>query len=133
MSVFTKCLILALLPIALGSPIDNIRSFLAPRVPKSLTNKRVDSFVWASVGDSWAAGVSYNTEHTDYDDDKNGCHRWKDSYGPIIERNTSWTTGVQTFNFAACRLTPVTISSIKNCLEYSYSFQCLERWFSGSE
>ncbi|KAI1175421.1 SGNH hydrolase [Nemania sp. FL0916] len=66
-------------------------------------NERDNRFVWASVGDSWAAGVSYSgAQHTDYDDDKNGCHRWKDSYGPIMERNTTWTTGPQTFNFAAC-------------------------------
>ncbi|KAI8944088.1 hypothetical protein F4801DRAFT_585805 [Xylaria longipes] len=105
MSVSTKCLVLVLLPIALGSPMNNIRSFLTSRSPQNPNpiNERDNSFVWASVGDSWAAGVSYSpTQHTDYDEDKNGCHRWNESYGPIMERNTTWTTGLQTFNFAAC-------------------------------
>ncbi|KAI2462864.1 SGNH hydrolase [Annulohypoxylon bovei var. microspora] len=103
MSVFTKCFTLALLPMALGSPLNRLRSFLAFESPTNPIDKRDNDFVWASVGDSWAAGVSYSPEqHTDYDDDKNGCHRWKDSYGPIMERDTTWTTGAQKFNFAAC-------------------------------
>ncbi|RYP93631.1 hypothetical protein DL770_000263 [Monosporascus sp. CRB-9-2] len=103
MSVFTKSLVLALLPIALGSPVNNLGSFLTLRSPTNPINERDNSFVWASVGDSWAAGVSYSTtQHTDYDDDKNHCHRWKDSYGPIMERDNTWTTGLQKFNFAAC-------------------------------
>ncbi|KAI1846794.1 hypothetical protein JX266_007015 [Neoarthrinium moseri] len=103
MSAFTNNLILILLPIALGSPLNDIHSSMTLRSPVNPINERDNSFVWASVGDSWAAGVSYSpTQHTDYDNDKNGCHRWKDSYGPIMERNKTWTTGLQTFNFAAC-------------------------------
>ncbi|KAI0900623.1 SGNH hydrolase [Annulohypoxylon nitens] len=103
MPVSTKYLILVLLPIAFGISVEILRFFFTYKGSKILINEQVDNFVWASVGDSWAAGVSYSKrQHTDYDDDKNGCHRWKDSYGPIIERNTSWTTGVQTFNFPAC-------------------------------
>ncbi|KAK5626502.1 hypothetical protein RRF57_002217 [Xylaria bambusicola] len=98
MPILTKCLIFSVLRTVLSSPLG-IR-----------LNERDNSFVWASVGDSWAAGVSYSTtQHTDYDDDKNGCHRWKDSYGPIMERNTTWTTGLQTFNFAACM--PISLCS----------------------
>ncbi|KAI0406386.1 hypothetical protein F4802DRAFT_113713 [Xylaria palmicola] len=99
MSVFTKFLVLGLLPTALGSPVTLGSS-------ENPINERDNSFVWGSVGDSWASGVSYSTtQHTDYDDDKYGCHRWKDSYGPIMERDTTWTTGAQTFHFAACMFT----------------------------
>lgn len=42
------------------------------------------------------------TQHTDYDNNKNNCLRWKDSYGPLMEADTSWTTNPQQFHFAAC-------------------------------
>lgn len=99
MSLYTQSLFSVFFSIALGIPTESLTS------PTYHIDTRDNNFVWASVGDSWAAGVSYSpTQHTDYDDDKNGCHRWKDSYGPIMARNTSWTTNDQTFNFAACKL-----------------------------
>lgn len=89
-----KYLLCTIVPTVLGAPFEGSRS---------LTNTGTGTFVWGSVGDSWASGVSYSTtQHTDYDDDKDGCHRWKDSYGPIMEKNTAWTINPQQFNFAAC-------------------------------
>lgn len=105
MSVSTKSLLLlVLLPVVLGSPMDVLWSSPSLRGTGDVAEKRDNSFVWASIGDSWASGVSYYGSETDYDGDKYGCHRWKDSYGPKMERNTSWTTGTQTFHFAACML-----------------------------
>ncbi|KAH9905504.1 SGNH hydrolase [Xylariomycetidae sp. FL2044] len=98
MSLFAKTFALLLLPTTLGSPLNKISSIF-----NLGSNKRDNDFVWASVGDSWASGVSYSADQdTDYDDDKYGCHRWKDSYGPLMERNTSWVKGLQEFHFAAC-------------------------------
>lgn len=92
---------------ALGIPAESLKSTMYH------LDTRETNFEWASVGDSWAAGVSYSSEQqTDYDDDKNGCHRWKDSYGPIMARDTSWTINAQTFNFAACKLYPYAPSSV---------------------
>lgn len=74
MSPLSKCLCIALLPMALASPMQNIRSFLIfGDSSRNLINGRDNSFVWASLGDSWAAGVSYDGDKTDYDGDKNGC------------------------------------------------------------
>ncbi|KAK9416771.1 putative SGNH hydrolase-type esterase domain-containing protein [Seiridium unicorne] len=103
MSSLSKFLSLVILPVALASPMQNIRSLLSfGESSKNPSTGRDNSFVWASLGDSWAAGVSYDGDKTDYDGDKNGCHRWKNSYGPIMERNNNWTTGTQEFHFAAC-------------------------------
>ncbi|KAK9782137.1 putative SGNH hydrolase-type esterase domain-containing protein [Seiridium cardinale] len=103
MSPLSKCLSLVVIPVALASPMQSIRSLLSfGESSESLIRGRDNIFVWASLGDSWAAGVSYDGDKTDYDGDKNGCHRWKDSYGPIMEPNNDWTTGSQEFHFAAC-------------------------------
>lgn len=84
--------IFAFVPFALGAPVDESKKLEAR-----------DNFVWASVGDSWASGVSYSTaQHTDYDNDKYNCHRWINAYGALMSRDTTWTTNPQTFNFAAC-------------------------------
>jgi hypothetical protein len=105
MSVFTRSFVLVLLPTALGSPLNAFRSLLNFENPTPI-HERDNDFVWGSLGDSWAAGVSYSsTQHTDYDGNLYDCHRWKDSYGPIMERNTSWTTGIGKFKFAACKST----------------------------
>jgi hypothetical protein len=79
-----KYLVLVMLPIAIGNPINNLCSSLTfGKIPTTAINKRDDRFQWGSVGDSWASGVSFDGEKTDYDGDKHGCHRWKDSYGPL--------------------------------------------------
>jgi hypothetical protein len=71
MAGLLKYIIFVLLPVALASPLDRLQ-------------KR-DTFVWGSVGDSWASGVSFDGKNTDYDGDKDGCLRWKNSYGPLME------------------------------------------------
>ena len=87
-----KYLLFAFLHVVLGAPVDEV-----------LSVEKRDNFVWGSLGESWAAGVSYSTtQHTDYDNDKNGCHRWKDSYGPLMEADTTWTISPQQYHFAAC-------------------------------
>ena len=83
-----KFTIFILLSAVLSSPIDGLQSR--------------DTFVWGSLGDSWASGVSFDGKNTDYDNNANGCLRWKDSYGPLMEANTTWTSKPQTFHFAAC-------------------------------
>ncbi|KAI1269957.1 SGNH hydrolase [Xylariaceae sp. FL1019] len=85
-----------------GNCITLQTGHLAAKGQNDMLPELDDRFVWASVGDSWASGVSFSGQETEYDGDKNGCHRWKDSYGPMMERNTTWTIGVQKFNFAAC-------------------------------
>ena len=79
---------LVLLPMASATPIDGIQ--------------RQDTFVWGSLGDSWASGVSFDGKNTDYDNNTNACLRWKNSYGPLMEADTTWTTKPQAFHFAAC-------------------------------
>jgi hypothetical protein len=88
MAGLLKYIIFVLLPVALASPLDRLQ-------------KR-DTFVWGSVGDSWASGVSFDGKNTDYDGDKDGCLRWKNSYGPLMEADNTWTTKPQEFHFAAC-------------------------------
>lgn len=83
-----KYIIFALLHVALASPLNGLQTR--------------DTFVWASVGDSWASGVSFDGKNTDYDENKNGCLRWKNSYGPLMEADSTWTTKPQEFHFAAC-------------------------------
>ncbi|KIM98266.1 hypothetical protein OIDMADRAFT_56640 [Oidiodendron maius Zn] len=83
-----KFTIFILLSAVLASPIDGLQSR--------------DTFVWGSLGDSWASGISFDGKNTDYDNNANGCLRWKDSYGPLMEANATWTTKPQTFHFAAC-------------------------------
>lgn len=88
MAELLKYIIFALLSMALASPLEKLQ-------------KR-DTFVWGSVGDSWASGVSFDGKNTDYDGNKNGCLRWRNSYGPLIEADNTWTTIPQEFHFAAC-------------------------------
>ena len=88
MQEILKYIAFGLFSVALASPIDGIQ--------------RRDTFVWGSLGDSWASGVSFDGKNTDYDNNTNGCLRWKNSYGPLMEADTTWTTNPQTFHFAAC-------------------------------
>jgi hypothetical protein len=83
-----KYIIFALLHMALASPLNGLQ-------------KR-DAFVRGSVGDSSASGVSFDGKNTDSDENKNGCLRWKNSYGPLMEADSTWTTKPQEFHFAAC-------------------------------
>lgn len=97
MSVRTKSLVLMLLPLAFGTPL------LVPHSLNKTIYERAGRFVWASVGDSWASGVSYDGKNTDYDGDLYGCHRWNYSYGPLMERDQTWTINAQEFHFPACK------------------------------
>ncbi|KIM96268.1 hypothetical protein OIDMADRAFT_58609 [Oidiodendron maius Zn] len=84
----------ALLSVVLASPLNGVQ--------------QRDTFVWGALGDSWASGVSYDGgvsfdgKNTDYDNNKNECLRWKNTYGPLMEANTTWTTKPQDFHLAAC-------------------------------
>jgi hypothetical protein len=99
MSVLSKSFAALLLPLALGKPLALSTG------EYSIQKRSASSFVWASVGDSWASGVSYDGKNTDYDShgDINNCHRWNYTYGALMERDNTWTTGPQEFHFAACR------------------------------
>ena len=79
-------------------------ALLAGTFASPLTNviQQRDTFEWGSLGDSWASGVSFNGATTDYDNNTNGCLRWKNSYGPLMEADTTWTEKPQDFHFAAC-------------------------------
>lgn len=114
MSLVTSTLVLVLLPIALGGPVAHSRPLLSVSLAEKI-HERDNSFVWGSLGDSWASGVS-SSQDTHYDGDKYDCHRWKDSYGPIMERTTTWTTGLQSFHFAACMMiSPHYVNRLELC------------------
>ena len=53
--------------------------------------KRIESpWPYAVIGDSWGSGVSYNNDVL-YDNNLDNCLRTKESHGPQMEADTSWT------------------------------------------
>ncbi|KAE9374831.1 SGNH hydrolase [Stipitochalara longipes BDJ] len=60
------------------------------------------SFPWASIGDSWSSGVSYDGANTDYDNNTFGCLRIKTAYEAQMEADNRWTVLPQDLNFASC-------------------------------
>ena len=66
-------------------------------VPESILSKAIainkrDSGPWpyGVIGDSWGSGVSYNTDVL-YDNNIDKCLRTKESHGPQLEADHSWT------------------------------------------
>ncbi|KAL8747806.1 MAG: hypothetical protein Q9190_000350 [Brigantiaea leucoxantha] len=61
-------------------------------VPKSahLTPRGGDNWPYGVIGDSWGSGVSYNNDVL-YDGNLDNCLRTKESHGPQMEADTSWT------------------------------------------
>ncbi len=63
-----------------------------------------DSSPWpyGVIGDSWGSGVSYKDDVL-YDNNLDNCLRTKESHGPQMEADTSWTGGFSTgLRDAAC-------------------------------
>lgn len=60
------------------------------------------TFEWAVLGDSWASGVAYNLSNVYGPNDRQFCYRTKESWGAQMSNDDSWTTGDQSFHFAAC-------------------------------
>ena len=58
---------------------------------KSRFSKRENPpWPYGVIGDSWGSGVSYNDDVL-YDNNLDNCLRTKESHGPQLEADTSWT------------------------------------------
>ena len=55
-----------------------------------LTTRDASPWPYGVIGDSWGSGVSYNDDVL-YDNNLDNCLRTKESYGPQMEADTSWT------------------------------------------
>ena len=55
-----------------------------------LTKRNTSPWPYGVIGDSWGSGVSYN-EDVLYDKNLDNCLRTKESHGPQMEADTSWT------------------------------------------
>ena len=54
------------------------------------TRRDASPWPYAVIGDSWGSGVSYNNDVL-YDKNLDNCLRTKESHGPQMEADTSWT------------------------------------------
>lgn len=57
---------------------------------RGFTRRDVTPWPYGVIGDSWGSGVSYNKEVL-YDGNLDHCLRTKESHGPQLEADTSWT------------------------------------------
>ena len=55
-----------------------------------LTTRDTSPWPYGVIGDSWGSGVSYNNDVL-YDNNLDNCLRTKESHGPQMEADTSWT------------------------------------------
>ena len=54
------------------------------------TRRDKPSWPYAVIGDSWGSGVAYNQDVL-YDNNSDNCLRTKESHGPQMEADTTWT------------------------------------------
>ncbi|KAH6342924.1 hypothetical protein HBI37_091310 [Parastagonospora nodorum] len=78
---------------------------------RSASNVSSNPFVWASLGDSWASGVTYGLPgRTNFDGISDDCMRSKQAYSVQIGGESTWVPGErpQVFAFQSCVGTPFT-------------------------
>lgn len=80
-----------------ASPTDPVSPTPTGDIPPMFT---LEIFDWAVIGDSWSAGVSYS-KHSEYDNDFI-CKRTNESWGALMEKDNTWTYGVNNLTFKAC-------------------------------
>lgn len=65
--------------------VNPVRAYIG-----QFTKRDASPWPYGVIGDSWGSGVSYNKDVL-YDDNRDNCLRTKESHGPQLEADTSWT------------------------------------------
>lgn len=82
------------------SKLLNASPLQATATPLGALNLRDQTFQWAAVGDSWAAGAAV-TNKAMYDGDGK-CLRNKEAWEALMAGDSTWTVQPQEFKFVAC-------------------------------
>ncbi|KAF2666115.1 SGNH hydrolase [Microthyrium microscopicum] len=66
-----------------------------------INNPECPTLNFATFGDSWASGEAYSTA-TQYDSNKDNCHRVSHAWGRQMQDDSTWTSGPRDHQFVAC-------------------------------
>ena len=80
--------VLGLTDLITAAIIPDARAFKAST--EQLTTRDASTWPYGVIGDSWGSGVSYNNDVL-YDNNLDNCLRTKESHGPQMEADSSWT------------------------------------------
>src|SRR5271168_1481390 len=60
-----------------------------------------DTFNYAAIGDSWAAGAGVKAKER-FDNNNEQCYRWANAWEAQVANDSSWTNDPIDFKFPAC-------------------------------